>query len=441
MVTAPLTVLLYDRMFLAKSSADLIQRRALVYLGLAATFSVLVLCGVVGGVLSITAKNATVGFSVNAVTPWQYLISQPGAIAYYLRLSFWPHPLCLDYNWPTAERLVDVLAPALVIIPLVVGIVWGLLRKPWVGFVGAAFFIILAPTSSFIPIKDLLFEHRMYLPLAAVVVVVVSVVFRGLLYLQQRRVLDAITLRIAAAVLLFAVVTPLTYGTILRNKDYHDALGMWKDVVNKRPNNHRAHLGYGTAVFALGDKAKVAGDTETARKYYAAAENAFQTAVDLNDRYADAWYNLGNAKNALDKPLEAIQAYQKSMQYRPTNAKAHYNLANVLKDLKRYDEAVTEYQLAIKFDPEHIKARVNLGNTLKVLRRIDEAIQIYLEALEIVPTHANTHHNLGDAYFMLGDYERALSEFQLALEYNPSHKHALRGRDATLARLRQLRGE
>ena len=59
------------------------------------------------------------------------------------------------------------------IVLLLAGTIWALARKPWLGYLGVWFFVILAPTSSIVPIKDLAFEHRMYLPLAAVVVLAV----------------------------------------------------------------------------------------------------------------------------------------------------------------------------------------------------------------------------------------------------------------------------
>ncbi len=452
-VTAPLVVLLYDRVFLARSFAELFNRRWLLYVGLIAACIVLVLCrvvkGVFAGLLWDPIPGTTVGFSVTSVTRWEYLISQPGVIAYYLKLSFWPRSLCLDYAWNVAERTRDVLLPTcLVILPLMAATIWGFLRKPWVGFVGAWFFIVLAPTSSFIPIKDLLFEHRMYLPLAAVIVMVVVIIHHGLLYLEERRGVEAWGRRVLGAILFVGVVVALTYGTIRRNTDYHDALGMWYDVITKRPSNPRGHLGLGTAVFALGEQARDRGDLETARELFIQAEDEFTEAVHLKESYADAWYNLGNALNENDKPVEAIAAYRKSMRYKSRNAKAHYNLANVLKNLAReeknparYEEAIIEYRRAIEYDPEHIRAHVNLGNTYKILGRYDEAIEIYNRALQIDPKHANTHHNLGDAYFQLGRYEEALREFELALQYDPTHTQARRGRDAALARLRELGGE
>ena len=107
------------------------------------------------------------------IAPWPYLLTEAGVLAHYLRLCFVPAGQCLDYGWPVARNVWQVLPGALVVLPLLVGTLWALRRKPALGFLGTWFFLILAPTSSVVPFADPAFEHRMYLPLAAVVLGVV----------------------------------------------------------------------------------------------------------------------------------------------------------------------------------------------------------------------------------------------------------------------------
>src|SRR5205085_3611363 len=95
--------------------------------------------------------------------------TQFGVIVHYLRLALWPDALVLDYAWPVARTAAAIIPFAVIIISLMAATLWALARRPAVGFLGAWFFLILAPTSSVMPIADLAFEHRMYLPLAAVV--------------------------------------------------------------------------------------------------------------------------------------------------------------------------------------------------------------------------------------------------------------------------------
>ena len=161
-VSIPITILLYDRAFLAGSFREAWRRRWGMYVGLAAAwaaFAVLFL-------FSCSRGNwAGYGLPVSWI---EYARSQFGVILHYLRLSFWPHPLVLDYGWPVARTVGEILPGLVVIGGLAAATVFALIRWPKWGFLGAWFFLILAPTSSVMPLADLAFEHRMYLPLAAV---------------------------------------------------------------------------------------------------------------------------------------------------------------------------------------------------------------------------------------------------------------------------------
>lgn len=421
-VTGPVVVLLYDWIFLSHSLGQLFRRRWALYLGLAATWGVLVACGVAGGVLAPGEKSATVGFGYRGITPTAYFGTQLGVLTHYLRLSVWPHPLCLDYGWPVARQTVEIIAPALVILTVAVrGTDWALIRRPALGFVGLWFFAILAPTSSFIPIKDPAFEHRMYLSLAAVAAFVVLGGHAALRRLFDRLSLTAGTRTAITVVVVGTIIASLTLGTIRRNADYHGDLEMWQDVIDKRPANARGHLGYGTALFA--------------RERTEESEAAFAEAVRLRPTYSDGHYNLGNALAKNQKLEEAVTAYQRSLRLNPLHAKCHYNLANTYKRLRRWDEAVVEYREAVRIDPEHISAYINLGNTLRVLSRVDEAIEAYHKAIEINPRYANAHYNLGRALEEQGNLQAALEEFRLAVEYDPAHGGAREALDTLLARL------
>lgn len=448
-VTAPLMVLLYDRTFISKSLAEIVRRRWILYLGLMATWGVLAISNVAQGVLSTTRRGATVGFSFKGCTPGEYLVTQAGAIAHYVRLSLWPHPLCLDYAWPVARTVGDIVLPGLVIALLLAGTVWGLTRKPALGFVGVWFFLTLAPTSSFIPFKDPVFEHRMYLPLAAVIVLAVIV---GSAALRRLSVLGAWSngrLRSTSSVLVALVVMAFVHGTLRRNLDYRSEMIMWRDVVVKQPNNPRAHLGIGTVLFSRGKAAKANSTVlfsrgkaaqaskarEEAKRAFASAEAEFLEAVRLRPYYADGHYNLGNAQHKIGKLDEAVASFRRSLRYRPRSDKCLYNLANAYKDQKKLDKAIATYRKAIEIKPDHISAHINLGNALRSQGRLDEAIIIYHRALEINPRYANAHFNLGYALRNQGKLEAAVKRFQTALEYDPKHRGARLALDAALRRL------
>ena len=178
MVSAPLLVLLYDRTFVSGSFRGAWRRHRGIFAWLAATWIPLA-CAV-----ALTGnRGGTAGFGAS-VAWWRYALAQFPAIAHYLRLCFWPHPLVIDYGSDLAIQAASVAPSAIVLAALLAGVAFALVRRPAVGFLGVAFFAILAPSSSVVPVAtQVMAEHRMYLPLAPVVVLAVIGFYRGLLAL------------------------------------------------------------------------------------------------------------------------------------------------------------------------------------------------------------------------------------------------------------------
>ncbi|MGA3008025.1 MAG: hypothetical protein ABSE59_09065, partial [Opitutaceae bacterium] len=152
-VTAPVIVFLYDRTFVAGSFRAAWRSRWRYYLGLAGTW---LLVG-----LSMTAlRQQNVGFD-QGVTGWSYALTSCRSVILYLKMAIWPHPLVFDYGLDVVHHASAVLPYVLVLGSLAAALVIGLCRWPVLGFVGAWFFVILAPTSSFVPVAlQPMAEHR-----------------------------------------------------------------------------------------------------------------------------------------------------------------------------------------------------------------------------------------------------------------------------------------
>lgn len=164
MVTAPVLMLLYDRTFVAGTFRKAWQQRWGLFLGLSATWLPLaLLVAGTGG-----SRNGSAGFT-GAIAPVSYWLTQFEAVARYLWLSVWPHPLVFDYGPFLVHGPGEVLPYALTVVALAALTVIALWRRPAIGFLGAWFFVILAPTSVVPVATQTMAEHRVYLPLAAVV--------------------------------------------------------------------------------------------------------------------------------------------------------------------------------------------------------------------------------------------------------------------------------
>jgi protein O-mannosyl-transferase len=427
MVSAPLIVLLYDRTFLARSFSEAWRLRRRVYVGLAATWLVLPFL-----IYSTHGRGGTAGFGTS-VPWWSYALTQLRAIIIYLRLSLWPHPLIFDYGSSMALKSLRLVPYALAVGGLVLATAWALVRRPALGFLGACFFAILAPSSSVVPVvTEAMAEHRMYLPLIPVVVLAVLGINRGL----GRWAIPAC---LAIAALLF-------WATWSRNEVYQTEKGIWSDTVEKLPANERAQNnlgnmlakepggldeaiarfrealrlepGYADAHFDLGlALSKNPGRREEAISHY-------EEALRLEPSFVEAHNNFGNALMSEGRTSEAITQFEDALSLEPDHVNAHYNLGNALSAMGRTPEAIAQYEEALRLDPGHVEAHFNMGNALGSLGRTPEAIAQYEEALRLKPGYAEAHYNLGNALNALGRTPEAVAQFEEAVRLKPGFADA-----------------
>jgi len=421
MVVAPILVLLYDRVFLFKSFKEAVRQRRLLYVGLAVTWAVL---GVELARLSL-GPSVENGGDIERVTPWEYLRTQPGVIVHYLRLSLWPHPLVLDYQWPAARTTVSVVPWAAVVLALLAGMVLAFRRRPWLSFLGVWFFLILGPTSSILPIADLAFEHRMYLPLAAVVTLVVIAGYEVLGSLSSRLAApDSVRSWLAGGLVVTAVIL-LGFVTVQRNDDYRSAFVIWNDTVAKRPNNPRAHNNLGNVLLSEGKL----GD----------AIARYSEALRLSPGYPLAHYNVGNALVGQGKLEDAIAHYSEALRLSPNFVAAHNNLGLALAAQGKLEDAIAHYSEALRLSPNFAEAHNNLGFALAGQGKLEDAIAHYSEALRLSPQLVEAHYNLGNALANQGKLEEAIAHFSAALRTDPNYARAHRNLAIALVRQGRLK--
>lgn len=357
MASAPLVVLLYDRTFVSGSFGTARRRHGALYAALSATWLLL------GGLVWAGARDETVGFSF-ALGPWAYLRTQAGVIVWYLRLSAWPHPLVMSYDdWPRSRSLLDVLPQAALVVSLLAGTAWGVWRRSALGFVGGWFFLILAPSSSVIPIvTEIAAEHRMYLPLAAIVVPLVVGGYRVLSGVVGCRDWRSSVPGWAGGGLVVVLAVALGSAAAGRNRDYHSEYSIWSDTIAKRPRNAMAHSDLGTVLRAQG------------RLDEAVAE--YREALRLKPMYPEAHYNLANLLAQQGHAGEAAEHYGAALRMRPDFWEARVNFGVLLLNDGRYDEAVEQFSAALRLNPDDEHARYNLAVTLARQGKMDAAVAL-----------------------------------------------------------------
>jgi tetratricopeptide (TPR) repeat protein len=475
MVTAPVLVLLYDRTFVAGSFAGAWRMRRNFYLGLAATWLLLAYFVISTG----GNRGGTVGFGVG-VTPWAYAFTQFHAIARYLALSFWPHPLVFDYGTFWVTRPGDVLPYAAVVLPLVGATLWALWRWPALGFAGAWFFGILAPTSLTPGTIQMIVEHRMYLPLAALLALAVIALHRW-------------AGRVAPALCVLAGIACVAL-TVQRNATYRSELTLWSEAVAERPANSIAQNNLGRALFKAGrlddavthyesavqanpanlearfnlalacarlghfpaafeqymEVLRVRPDFAEAHSNYGSAllkagrrEEAaaqFRAALTLKPDLAEAHSNLGDMLLQSGRVTEAAAELETALRLKPELAEAHYNLGNVLAQQDQMPRAVAHYEQALRLQPDYADAHINAGNALLQLDRVPEAVAHYEAALRLNPSSADAHNNLGTVFLHSGRLREAITHFEQALAARPDFADAQRNLAEARAQLRAQPG-
>ena len=310
MVAAPIVVVLYDWAFRSEPPAVVLRRRYRLYVALASTWIILLLLGLGG------PKSASTGFTLG-VGPVAWALLQCRMVLRYFGLCVWPSPLNFDYGQAHAVEFAE-LAPWVAAMGVVlVGTAILLFRRPRIGFALAWCFVILAPTSSVLPlVSEVGAERRMYLPLAALVALAVV----GGYAIVQRfdrwfdRWFDRRHALAGWVLTLCLVAVPLFVLTVRRNTQYAGRVSIWESAVAAGPDNARAHV------------------------------------------------NLANAlRNDLGDLGGAEEHYRVALRLRPGNALAHTNLGSLLAITGRLGEATDEFIMAIEIDPDLAEARAYLA--------------------------------------------------------------------------------
>ncbi|MCG6534800.1 MAG: tetratricopeptide repeat protein [Syntrophales bacterium LBB04] len=415
--TLPATVVLYEFMFFKAS----IKKRLPLLLVVMLTLAIIPLSLMhsdkpSGEVLSVL--NERIGVQTD-ISRWEYLVTQMCVIVTYLRLVFVPINQNVDYDYPIyGSLLTPPVFLSFLLLLAIAGFAIYLLyvsrqRDPhpssraacyrFISFGIFWFFITLSVQSSIVPIVDVIFEHRVYLPLAGLFIAIMAFIVERTMRLKTERV--ALSLLVLAVLLL----SGLTYA---RNTVWMSKISLLEDAVEKSPNKARPHNNLGWE-YAVQDR------LDEALKEY-------QTALRLDPNYLHTHYYLGDVYYRQGRLDEALSEFQTALRLDPNYLQTHYSLGNVYFKLGHLDDALREFQAVLKHDPDLIEVHNNLGNVYFRLGRLDEALREFQAALRLNPDFPMAHNNLGTVYFQQGRLDEALREFQAALRIDPNHAGARR---------------
>jgi len=217
---------------------------------------------------------------------------------------------------------------------------WGR-RHPAAGWALLCAALFLFPSSSVVPLKESMAEHRAYQT--------------GLWLLLALGWSLPARLHRPAAIAALVALLPLGLATTARNAVWSSEVGLWQEAVDDHPDNAEAWYGLGDAY-------------RFARAFDAATES-YQTAVELDTSYLDAWNNLGITRAEVGDRAGAEAAWRGALRVSPSYCKAHNNLGHLAFHHDEFDTAAAEFNSTLAYCPDNVQAHYGLGNIFYRHRR------------------------------------------------------------------------
>lgn len=332
-------------------------------------YALLALACAAGGVVvwRVLLASNTAGFGMADLSPTSYFLTQCRMIWIYVRMFFLPFGQNIDADIPISRGLFDQGAIFGLLALLAVTAAAWIYRKRWplASFGVFVFLLLIAPTSSIIPIRDVLAERRVYLPFLGLILIALELLRR----LQFPQAVGT-----GSAVLLAATV--LTYQ---RSDVWSTPLTLWQDSVAKSPHKMRPLFHLAFTEYQAGDCAKAAQDFQAASR--------------------------------LDTPDYRLLV----------------DWANALDCAGREEEAATEFMAATRLYPQSAEAWVGLSSVYGKQNKLDQALEVLARAEALDPLIPQIYVNRGGVYELQGNRAAAAKEYRRALALDPANRLAAAG--------------
>ncbi len=323
--------------------------------------------GVLAGIYlaPLVRRSSSAGFSIKDFTWYQYFFTQCRAFWLYVRLFVFPAGLNIDRDFPISRTIVDhgaILGLAAIL--LAAGAAFYFRKMyPLAAYGFFAFLILMAPTSSFVPIADPVAERRLYLSMIGLLFIVLEFLRR--VDVRQPRWMLAL-----AAVLVIAAAAT-------HNRNY-----VWS------PNKARDQFQLAQAYFESNDCAK-------ALPHYARS-------AELDPRDDRLFTDWGLAYDCLNQTDQAVAKIRHALALRPS-AHGYSQLGMIFGKNGKYAEALDALGTAAKIDPNFDMTYVYRGDVHLSAGDPAAAVQDFRQALAINPRNQPAMHDLALAESRLGN--------------------------------------
>jgi tetratricopeptide (TPR) repeat protein len=371
-----------------------------------------------------------------------YLITQPFVMLHYFNSFFFPFNLSVDTDWtPITNFFDDRVIVGIVFIAIMLFISFKASVKESykpIAFGILWFFIALLPTSSIIPLSEVMNDHRTFFPYVGLMISI-SWCIGILLINNEKKILKSKIYKKLIVTSITILFISHAYGTYQRNKVWATDESLWYDCTLKSPNNGRGLMNYGL--------------TQMSKGKYDVALNYFEKALIFNPYYSILHVNLGIVKNVIGKTTEAEQHFKNAINYGQYQHETYYYYANFLNEHNRKAEAIDLLKKSIQISPQYMFSRYLLMSIYNDLGLWNDLNNLVKETLSIYPNDNTSlsylnisknkkskielaeetaaknpkpenYLNLSLLYYQAGNYKGCIEACQKALKINPQYADA-----------------
>ncbi len=360
------------------------------------TYTVVLFAGFI--VIMLAGKLPRETASISRI---DYLLTQFKVIMQYIWLLIVPVGLNIDHDVSVVHKLSPIVSICILIIAaLFLKAILSFKKNPIITFIIGWFFIALSIESSIIPIRDVMFEHRLYI---SVLTFALFIVYVGWRFISFK---NPVLFRIL--VLLIAVLW--TSLTIQRNHVWQSEESLWLDAIAKSPAKSRPY--------------QMLGDIYLKQNRLEEALIAYEKGIKLEPMNPETYVNRGAVLEKMRRFEEAEQSYLKAYQLAPGNTVAIYNLGQNASHMKKYDLAIFYLKLGLTLKPNDTEFLITLASVYDVMGENQKARNLYQELIKNPITAFKANLNLGISYLSKDDARSALPYLVKAARLEPADASA-----------------
>ncbi|MCA9405626.1 MAG: tetratricopeptide repeat protein [Candidatus Omnitrophica bacterium] len=317
------------------------------------------------------------------ITWMSYLLTQIEVVGTYLKMFVWPFGQNFDYDVPMTVSIFSVRIG--IVLLLGTAIIFMVLRqlqsKDFLLISVSWFFLGLWGGSGIHPQEVVMAEHRLYLSVIGLAMLLTILLFQ---YIVNKR------LRTVVIIILLA---GFSFLTIQRNRIWKDDFSLWSDVVKKSPNKSRGYVNLAVAHMDRNDHQK-------------AVEYLYK-AIEMNPRNLDAYTRLGLISLAQENFDQAKANFEKAVAIDSTRAFPFNNLGVVYLLEKEYYKAEEAFNQALVNKPSLLEPRLNLIRIYKARKEYDKALNQYKRLAILYPDNRQVLSGLAELYTLIGEDDKA----------------------------------